>query len=188
MKKNTSQRGFTLIELLVVIAIIASLSSIVLASLNTARAKSRDVARAATMRQIASALEIYYSDNNQYPITNCSGGLLMASFDSGNIWVNNPICTTVGGPTVFASISAALNPYIKGVADPRFTNNQSGYLYRSNDGINYKIVNFSSPENMNNYPASMIDTARCSLPISPAGLCNSGAAAAGFWTPGGISF
>ncbi len=39
---NTYRRGFTLIELLVVIAIIGILASVVLASLNTSRDKSRD--------------------------------------------------------------------------------------------------------------------------------------------------
>lgn len=63
-----SGKGFTLIELLVVIAIIGMLSSVVLASLNSARAKSRDARRAADMKQMAVAVELYYTDNGQYPI------------------------------------------------------------------------------------------------------------------------
>ncbi|MBU6320955.1 MAG: prepilin-type N-terminal cleavage/methylation domain-containing protein [Patescibacteria group bacterium] len=60
-------RGFTLIELLVVIAIIGLLSSIVLASLNTARSKSRDARRESDLQSIQTALELYYSDHNTYP-------------------------------------------------------------------------------------------------------------------------
>lgn len=52
--------GFTLIELLVVIAIIGVLASIVLASLNTARAKSRDARRITDIKQIQLALELYF--------------------------------------------------------------------------------------------------------------------------------
>jgi type II secretion system protein G len=64
---KNKQRGFTLIELLVVIAIIGTLATVVLASLNEARSKARDVRRLADLRQIVLALEMYYDDNNFYP-------------------------------------------------------------------------------------------------------------------------
>lgn len=68
MKKlKTNQKGFTLIELLVVIAIIGLLASVVLLALNSARQKSRDAKRLADVRQIASALELYFDSNNGYP-------------------------------------------------------------------------------------------------------------------------
>src|SRR3989338_9047207 len=66
MFKN--KRGFTLIELLVVIAIIGVLASIVLASLNNARRKSRDARRITDVKQIQLALELYFDgQGNQYP-------------------------------------------------------------------------------------------------------------------------
>ncbi len=66
--KINSHKGFTLIELLVVIAIIGILSSVVLASLNSARIKARDVKRQVEIKQIQTALELYYSENGNYPI------------------------------------------------------------------------------------------------------------------------
>ncbi len=65
-------RGFTLIELLVVIAIIGILSSIVLASLNTARQKSRDARRIADVKQLQLALQLYFDANSEYPTTTAS--------------------------------------------------------------------------------------------------------------------
>ncbi|MDD5290568.1 MAG: type II secretion system protein [Patescibacteria group bacterium] len=61
------QRGFTLIELLVVIAIIGLLSTLAVVALNNARQKSRDAKRVSDIKQIQTALELYYNDANAYP-------------------------------------------------------------------------------------------------------------------------
>lgn len=67
--RNKNKAGFTLIELLVVIAIIGLLASVVLLALNGAREKAREAKRLADVRQIASALELYFNDVNSYPTT-----------------------------------------------------------------------------------------------------------------------
>lgn len=64
-KKN---KGFTLIELLVVIAIIAILSTVVMAGLNSARAKSRDAKRIADIKSLQKALDLYSDTCGGYPM------------------------------------------------------------------------------------------------------------------------
>jgi prepilin-type N-terminal cleavage/methylation domain-containing protein len=79
--KTKTLRGFTLIELLVVIAIISLLSSVVFASLNSARAKARDARRRSDLAQIQIALELYYDKYGTYQV---SGG---GSNGSGTGWL-----------------------------------------------------------------------------------------------------
>lgn len=90
---NKKTRGFTLIELLVVIAIIGILSSVVLASLNSARNKGSDAKIKAQLSGARAAAEVYYDNNsNTYGAavagseaagssigTGCASGMFAAS-------------------------------------------------------------------------------------------------------------
>jgi len=62
-----NNNGFTLIELLVVIAIIGILATIVLVSLNSARAKARTAKAQADLRQFLLAIELLYDDTGLHP-------------------------------------------------------------------------------------------------------------------------
>ena len=65
MKQN--KRGFTLIELLVVIVIIGILATLAAVALNSTRAKARDARRVSDMKQMQTALELFYSEVGRYP-------------------------------------------------------------------------------------------------------------------------
>src|SRR4030042_5957827 len=73
------QKGFTLIELLVVIAIIGFLSTRAVVALNNARQKSRDAKRVADVKQMQTALELYFNDCSSSP---AGAGAAVLSADS----------------------------------------------------------------------------------------------------------
>ncbi len=85
---KNSKKGFTLIELLVVIAIIGILSSVVLASLSTARQKSRDAKRISDLGQIQLALELFFDSVQSYPSTT-PGIASTATMEGGVIRLTN---------------------------------------------------------------------------------------------------
>ena len=76
-KEATSRSGFTLIELLVVISIIGLLASVVLASLNSVRAKARNVARLAAIDTLYKAFNVSAGDSGTFPST--GGGWVCVS-------------------------------------------------------------------------------------------------------------
>jgi len=101
-----TKKAFTLIELLVVIAVIGLLASIVSVAVNSARVKARDVQRKANIKQIQTALELYYDANGAYPP---SGGA--ASPNSG--WSNSTDAS-------WNTLQTALAPYLSTLPhDPR---------------------------------------------------------------------
>lgn len=72
------KKGFTLIEILVVATIIAMLAGIAATSYITLTRNSRDARRRADLEQIRSALEMYRSNNNTYPVGDVS--LLVSTY------------------------------------------------------------------------------------------------------------
>lgn len=94
-------KGFTLIELLVVIAIIGILSSVVLASLNTARNRGSDAAIKADVAGVRAAAELVYDDLGGY-------GDQAYSATCGAIAVANPATNVFNRTEVQASIDDAV--------------------------------------------------------------------------------
>lgn len=103
------KKGFTLLELLVVIAIIGLLSSVVLASLNSARISARDAVRISNIQQIKNALELYRANNANglYPITTFSSG----AGAPNSFWFNS-------NDASWDTLQTALSPYLKLPHDP----------------------------------------------------------------------
>ena len=124
-----SNKGFTLVELLVVIAIISLLSSVVLASLNSARAKARDALRASNVVQVEKALHMYYADNGSFPSTGGGWWGVCSSFGSHS---------TTGASGYVPDLAPKYIPVLP---------NDGGcsYVYQSN-GTDYFFMNYLTYE------------------------------------------
>jgi general secretion pathway protein G len=108
-----NKKGFTLIELLVVIAIIGLLSTLAVVALGNARVKARDAKRMSDLKQIQTALELFYTDQNQYPPTG-PGATGQGTQSTVNL-DNTRVCLNSAG---FGSTGCA-NPYMGNVpTDP----------------------------------------------------------------------
>ncbi len=120
---KTKRLAFTLIELLVVIAIIGLLATISVLALQNARAKSRDAKRVADIKQVSTALELFFNDNNRYPTAE--------EWNTGKIY-----STTTGATSTYMQII----PNAPTPADGNCGDNQNaiGYI-PSSDGTSYSI-------------------------------------------------
>lgn len=125
--KSRVGRGFTLLEILVVISIIGILSSVAFVSYNQAREKGFMGKRIASASEVRKALEVYYSENESYPVT-------------GTRWMSDS-CVAYRRDDWIPGLVAG--GYIHALpTDPEYTDptsNKCCYLYRSN-GADYKLI------------------------------------------------
>src|SRR3954470_5330673 len=61
------EQGFTLLELLIVIVIIGILAVLIIPNLTAGPQRARDSQRKSDLRNVKTALETYFNDNNAYP-------------------------------------------------------------------------------------------------------------------------
>ncbi len=146
---NKNKKGFTLIELLVVIAIIGLLSALSVLALGSARARARDAKRVADVKQIQTALEMYYNDMNDYPIV----ASLSPTSSSGIYTPNGVYMRTIPAPPTVTD----------GAGCP---STQAWYTYtKSNSGATATYtIQYCLGANVNDIPGNAIQTA------SPAGI------------------
>jgi general secretion pathway protein G len=65
--KKRSNRGFTLIEMMIVVAIIAVIAGVIAINFMNAKGKAQVAATQGNLKQIGTAMELYYGDNQAYP-------------------------------------------------------------------------------------------------------------------------
>ena len=126
--------GFTLIELLVVVTIIAILASIGMVVYGNVQKSARLAKRIGDLKGIETAIELYRSDNEKYPISTS--------------WRSE--CANGGGLAPDDVIPGLVPKYVRTFpSDPRMDklNNTSCYMYISNgDGSGFKLINFQISE------------------------------------------
>lgn len=96
--KTTVSRGMTMVELLVVITLIGLLAGTLLVIIDPRRqgGKARDAQRKSHLRQIQSALEMYRSDNGQYPAAGSALTCGAALSGGGNTYLPRIPCDPLG--------------------------------------------------------------------------------------------
>ena len=106
-----NKKGFTLIELLVVVAIMGLLASLAIVALNTARARARDARRVSDIKQIQTALELYYMDNYKYPASTDGAieGLCLSA--------TNDFLAACSGTTYMGQVPSSPKPRTDGACD-----------------------------------------------------------------------
>jgi type II secretory pathway pseudopilin PulG len=95
---------------LVVIAIIGILATLAVVALNNARAKARDAKRVSDIRQVSTALELFFTDQFGYPDDGGSPPLTLGGASAVTLSSTNGFSATAAGTTYMGQVPSAPTP------------------------------------------------------------------------------
>ncbi len=134
-------KGFTLIELMVVIAIILILALIAIPAYRNMQDRARKSRVQSDLRTLANALQMFYTDWNQYPVDATgarliTGGDTGALSDAGKELMGQGLINAIG--KVSATGEHGPIVYIEKLPIDPFDIDSGSYFYRSDeDGTEY---------------------------------------------------
>jgi prepilin-type N-terminal cleavage/methylation domain-containing protein len=125
MNLKQKQLGFNLLELLIVIAIIGILSAIAGVAYNRSRVQSRDARRLADTREIFRALQLYYTNVEDFP-PDCSA----VGYSGGCDMADQPVAGVNSDSSADRDFVSFLSPNFLGSVPLDPTNStENSYLY-----------------------------------------------------------
>ena len=170
---NKTKSGFTIVELLIVIVVIGILAAITVVAFNGVQTRANTAGALSDLKQVNSAIQLYYVDNGAYP--NTSGNWQGINKEANYI----PELT----PTYLPSLPQSKmpdRPASSQDAPQTVTAYKAVYMYKSN-GTDYKLIAHVDGlcSSVKAQRPNMIDATR---------TYSAGCWAYGYWTPGAVSF
>jgi prepilin-type N-terminal cleavage/methylation domain-containing protein len=137
-KRKIAGGGFTLIEILVVLGILGGLLAGAWVALDGARARGRNANRAAIASRYANALDLFFVDQGNYPVTSSDGYCLGL--------VDTESCFARADGSVYGSstLNTALSFYIK----PTPFTEPIGSLAGMTGGLRYQYISRDKTYNL----------------------------------------
>lgn len=129
------QYGFTIVELLIVIVVIGILAAITIVAYNGIQERARISGMQSDILTLNKAIQMYYADNGHYPITPAGPG---QPCDSGQ-WCG-------WGQATGDNLIPGVSPKYISKTPQLSQNSNTGitYLYRSPDGVDYKLIRYAN--------------------------------------------
>jgi type II secretory pathway pseudopilin PulG len=130
---NNSNNGFTKGEIIFVVVALGILAIVPITNFKNAEASARDARRKADLRQIFNAMDAYYQQNQEYPLSSKNGRILGCTCETKTPEACHWRANT-GGPREFCDVNNIV--YLKEIlGDPV---GKTEYCYKS-DGKSFAL-------------------------------------------------